>query len=278
MKLETKFILLALPLAICFGIFYVFPFAYSFYYAVVDSAFSHDFVGLRNFASILANEYYQLALHNTFAFVLTGTPILVSVSLLLSTSLYGMRGDCSLIRCLFILPMLLPTASVVPFIKQVFTSTNSDVLSFLQQAYIPESLIITLPVYFLYIWKNAGLNILLFISTYTAIPYEIYEAAAIDGAGRMIRFTCITLPLIRPTLFYVILLSIVQALRIFKEAYLLYGAYPHRTIYMVQHYMNNHFYKLNYQLLTAGAIFFATIVYIIIAIAYRIERKVDILL
>lgn len=252
---------IGIPFILAFILFYIVPFALSFYYSAIESAFSKRFVGLQNYASVIGNKYFRLALMNTFEFVLTGVPVLTVLSLALSVMLHSLGGRYPLIRGAFILPMLLPTASVVPIFRLLFADG-----------------FIRLPVYLLYYWKNAGFGIILLMAAQMMIPGDIYEAAALDGARGFRRFFSITLPLIAPTLFFTSVLAIVQALRIFKEVYLLYGAYPDPSIYLVQHYMNNHFFKLNYQNLTAGAIMFALIVYAIVAAFYRFERRIDVAL
>ena len=277
MRLNRRVLLLSIPFYAAFMLFYVLPFFYSFYYSVIESAFSHRFVWLDNYISVLTNKYYRLALRNTFEFTLIGMPILVFLALFLSIILHALGGRHAFIRGAFILPMLLPTASVVPIFRQFFVNQNSGVYQTLIGLHILDGQIVRLPVYLLYIWKNAGFSIVLLIAALMMIPGDIYEAAALDGARGLRRFFRITLPLIAPTLFFVTVFAVVQSLRIFKEAYLLYGAYPDPSIYLVQHYMNNHFYKLNYQNLTTGAILFALIVYVVVAVGYRFERGMDVM-
>ena len=276
MKLNGRMLMLSIPFLAGFLLFYILPFFYSVYYSVIESAFVHRFVGLSNFREVLSNKYYRLALKNTFMFTLIGVPLLVFLALLLSLALYSIKGRIGLLRALFILPMLLPTASVIPIFRYLFVNQNSGAYLAASALGLSSEQIIALPIYLLYLWKNVGFHIILLTTALEMVPHDLYEAAALDGAGGMRRLRSITLPLIMPTVFFVIVLSIIQSLRIFKEAYLLYGAYPDPSIYLVQHYMNNHFYKLNYQYLTAGAILFAGIVYLLVAFGYRFERKLDV--
>ena len=94
-----------------------------------------------------------------------------------------------------------------------------------------------------------------------------------DGASRVRQFFAITIPQLLPTLFFCVVLAVVYALRIFKEAFLLYGAYPTDEIYLVQHYLNNYFAKLNYPELTAGSMLFSAILFAAILLALRLERR-----
>ena len=83
----------------------------------------------------------------------------------------------------------------------------------------------------------------------------------------------ITLPNIAPTLFFTFVLSIVNSLKIFRESFLLYTNYPDESVYMLQNYLNNHFQKLNYQNISTAAIFFAVIVYTVVAVVFVAEKK-----
>src|SRR5690606_13663667 len=104
-----------------------------------------------------------------------------------------------------------------------------------------------------YVWKNCGYNMVLFLAGLGNIPKEYYEAAYIDGAGP---FTClikITLPYMVPTSFFVLIISIINSFKVFREVYLLAGKYPYQDIYLLQHFMNNNFFNLSYQKLTTAA-------------------------
>lgn len=105
-----------------------------------------------------------------------------------------------------------------------------------------------------YIWKNLGYDMILWLAGLGAIPEEQYEAARVQGAGAWACFRYITLPQLKETLFVTALLSFVNAFRVFREAYLLAGEYPHESIYMLQHLFNNWFVNLDIQKMTAAAV------------------------
>jgi multiple sugar transport system permease protein len=104
----------------------------------------------------------------------------------------------------------------------------------------------------IFIWKNLGFNMVLFMAGLSNIPKEYYESAAIDGAGSWATLKRITIPCLLPTFVIVLLMSIINSFRVFREIYLLMGAYPHNSVYMLQHFMNNNFFSLNYQRLTTA--------------------------
>ena len=103
---------------------------------------------------------------------------------------------------------------------------------------------------------------------------EVYEAAAVDGASGFRLHFNITLPQISPSLFFVVVLTFLNSLKIFKESYLYYNTnYPPDVAYMIQNYMNNHFYKLNYQNLSCAVVILTAVMSLLVYLIYRVEAK-----
>jgi multiple sugar transport system permease protein len=124
-----------------------------------------------------------------------------------------------------------------------------------------------------YIWKNMGYNVILFLAGLQQIPKDYYETARIEGAGRLRQFRSVTLVYITSTMFFVVIMSIVNSFKVFRETYLIAGDYPHDSIYMIQHYMNNMFVSLDIQKLTAAAtLMFVSILLIVLAL-FAMERR-----
>jgi multiple sugar transport system permease protein len=126
----------------------------------------------------------------------------------------------------------------------------------------------------LYIWKNSGYNIILFLAALNAIPTAYYEAADLDGAGKFRQLFGITLPLIVPYLFFIVVISVINSFKSFREAFILFGSHPHQSIYMIQHFMNNNFQNLNYIRLSVGAILIFTVIFTLMLILFRIRTKI----
>lgn len=246
---------MALPLIALFLLFYIVPLAGSLRYSFTESAFSARFVGLKNYIETISNRNFRLSVKNTAQLLVIGVPLLIGISLLLALLMQRAGERLEVLRCLLVLPMLLPSAAVA----DVFGKMG---------AYGAR-----LPVIMIYIWKNAGFLMILFLAAFSMIPREIYEAAALDGAGRARMFFSFTLPLIVPSLLFAVLLAMAYNLRLFREAYLLYGAYPAAEMYLTQHYMNNHFEKLNYQKLTTAASLFFAALFVVVGAGVRIAEK-----
>ncbi len=127
----------------------------------------------------------------------------------------------------------------------------------------------------LFLWKNLGYNMVLFLAALNAIPGEILESASLDGAGPVKRFFAIKLHYLSPTIFFVGIMSLINSFKIFREVYLLTGDYPFDNLYMLQHFMNNKFTQLDYSLLSSGAIVMCIAMIIIVGVLFYAESRFD---
>jgi multiple sugar transport system permease protein len=253
--IHRKASLLFLPIALGFLMFYVFPFFTTFYYAVINATVNTQFVGLENFYEVLSNKYYILALKNTFIFTLTAVPLLVFLAYVFSSFLlYILNTKTWFIRLAFFIPIVFPSASLVLFWKVFFSDY------------------ILLPVYLLFIWKNIGFHIILYLVNMTRIPGEYEEAAKLEGAGNLAYHYFVIFPLSLPMTFFVVVMSIVQSFRIFKDVFIVHGVYPNERLYFIQNYINNKFMKLSYPDLSAGTIVFVLLLIILFAIIFYIGK------
>ncbi len=169
------------------------------------------------------------------------------------------------------MPYILPTASIIFIWQSIFGTEQYEMLTQIDGL---TAFFEIFPLYLLFTWKNIGIDVILITSALMKIPQEVYEAAAVDSAHGWKQHLHITLPMISPSLFFVLVLTFVNSLKIFKESYLYYNTnYPPDVAYMVQNYMNNHFYKLNYQNLSCAVVIFTTVMAILIFLLYRAENK-----
>lgn len=113
---------------------------------------------------------------------------------------------------------------------------------------------------------------ILFMAALNNIPKELIEAAELDGATGRYIFFHIKLRYLSPTVLFVTILSIINSFKIFREIYLLTGDYPYDGLYMLQHFMNNMFKHLDYQRLSAAAVFLAIVIVILVALLFLIEN------
>lgn len=268
-KFCRKIFLLCIPGFAGFLVFYLLPFFKSLYYAFISDNFHRKFVGLGKYIEVIQNSFFRLALKNTMIFSTFGVIILLILSLLLTIALTKTAMKSSFIKNVFLLPMLLPTVSVITAWQTIF---DSDLYFSWMKGGNP--ILEALPMYVMFIWKYTGINVIILTSAFLGLPEEVLEAAELDGAGGFQRIRYICLPLLTPTLFFVGVLSVVNSMKIFKECFLFFETgYPPDAVYSVQFYMNNHFQKLNYQNLACASSIVAVLIGALIYVAYRIQNK-----
>ena len=222
-----------------------------------------NFVGLANYRSVLSNTAFRLAVTNTLRFTGVCVPLLLLLSLVLALALRtrALKGTrwAEWYRTTFLLHIAIPVASIALLWKVLFARTGliNSVLGtevdFMGTEGAFWVLIAT------YLWKNIGYDSILWSSGLDAISTELYEAAAVDGAGPWRQFTAITLPNLLPTLLVTGILSLLNTYKVFREAYLVAGAYPQDSIYLLQHLFNNWFLALDLPRLCAAAVLVAMV-------------------
>ena len=270
-RFKIKFVLLGLPALAGFFLLYLYPFIRTLWYSMIDNVFSKKFVLFDNYVQAFNHKYFKLAMKNTLIFSLIGVVLIVTLSLILSFGLMRLSRKFGFIRNLFIAPMILPTAGVIFAWHLAF---QNDWYIALTKDSVINDFWIMLPIYLLFMWKYVGLNIIIISAALAGVEPDIKEAAALEGAKGFRLHRHITLPLISPSIIFVVVLSFVNALKSFRESYLFFRTdYPPDAAYTVQYYMNNHFKKLNYQNLTAGSVIFTMFIIAILLILYIWENK-----
>ncbi len=259
------------------ALFFIVPFGVVVFYSIIDNPIQREFVGLQNFAALFKNPAFRQAAKNTLTFSAIAVPLAVVLSLILALVLECRIPLKSQLRTFFLSPLMVPVASVV-LIWQVLFHYNGALNAFLGlvgDARIDwfNSEYGKLPVILLYLWKNLGYNMILFMAALANIPRDLLEVATIEGASAAYRFFAIKLRYLSPTVLFVTIFSMINSFKVFREVYLLTGDYPYESLYMLQHYMNNMFERLDYQKLSAAAVVMAIALVIIIAVLFIVENR-----
>lgn len=262
-------------------LFFFAPLFMLFISSFLASPTNWEFVGIRNYERVLTNTAFKDASVNTLTFALISVPLAVILSLLIALLLNAGLPGKSLFRSFLLNPMMVPVASVV-LIWQVFFSYNGVVNGIAEQLFGSfqkidwlKSSYSQIVIMLLFLWKNLGYNMVLFLAALNSIPHEILESAEMDGAGSVKRFFAIKLHYLSPTIFFVGIMSLINSFKIFREVYLLTGDYPYANLYMLQHFMNNSFTQLDYSKLSAGAIVMCVVMIIIVGGLFFAESKFD---
>ena len=275
-RVKNRSALFLLPSVIGVALFFVLPFFVVIYYSLIDNPISGQFVFLDNFYNVLTNKAFQLAMLNTLRFSVIAVPLIIVLSLGLAFLLDKQIPGKSKIRAAFLSPMMVPVASVI-LIWQVLFDYNG-VLNELMQVFGGgkvdwlKSVYAQIVIVLLFIWKNLGYNMVLFMSALANIPREVVEVAELESATKWQIFWGLKLRYLFSSILFVTILSLINSFKIFREVYLLTGDYPYETLYLLQHYMNNMFRSLDYQKLSAAAILMSLVMIVLIGILFFAEN------
>ncbi len=125
-----------------------------------------------------------------------------------------------------------------------------------------------------YIWKNAGYDMLLWLAGLASIPESLYDAARVDGAGAWARLCYVTLPGLSGTFGLVVILSVVNSFRVYREAYLLAGSYPDMSIYMIPHLFSHWFLTLDVQNMCTGSMLLVSAALLFAAAVWAVRKLI----
>ena len=276
LRSENTIYLLLLPSLIGLGVFYTVPFGISVYYAVIDNAVSRHFVGLNNLTATWNNQAFRLAVRNTVIFMGSSIPLNMTLALGLALVFNPMRAAVKrVLQVFFLLPLVIPSGSVVFFWEAVI-----NINGMFNRVFFPHTPVDWLNssramvfIVFIFIWKNVGFNMILFQAGLDFIPKDYYEFAAIEGAGRIKQFRVVTLTYLGPTFLLVFTLSVVNSFKVFREIYLLTGTHPNSSIYLLQHFLNNQFFAMNYQRMASASFYIFSFIFVLVFILYKFQQK-----
>lgn len=262
-----------------FCLFYLVPFIVSFFYSIVDNPINGVFCGLQNYKELFENQYFLRGLKNTAMFMAISIPLNMALSLGVALIIHNMKRYPKFFSLIFLIPLAIPSATSA-FFWESFFGLHGTLNKFLSMFGIAgmdwfDSKYSMIVMVIIFIWKNIGYNMALFLSGLSSIPEQYYEYADVEGAGTWWKFRHITWVYLTPTTFLVLIMTFVNSFKVFKEIYLITGEYPPEGLYVLQHYMNNMFLSLNYSKL-ASAVYILTIVIVLfVACLFRTERKLS---
>ncbi|MFD3268557.1 carbohydrate ABC transporter permease [Paenibacillus dendritiformis] len=264
------------PSAVGFFLFYVIPFGQSILYSF-QSGPDREIWTFANYEALFRSASFLKAAGNTLRFTAMGVPLLIVASLGTALFLHSRVFFRKWLRTAFVLPLVVPVASIVQ-VWQIFFDWNGALNVVLERFgmsridWMRSDWAIAVVV-LIYIWKNIGYNVVLFLAGLQNIPDQYYEIANLEGAGRLRKLCSITLIYLLPSMFLVILMSILNSFKVFRETYLVAGDYPHDSIYMLQHYINNMFASLEVEKLSAAACLMALCILVLVFALHRVERS-----
>lgn len=269
---------LTLPLLLGCLVFYAAPFVMVLRNSVYSGVgYSERFAALDNYASMLQNGVFRLAFGNTMKFLIICLPLVILLSYAIALMLKNQAKKHQSLKSVLLLPYIMPVVGAVVLVELLFAQTGLvnetlytlglPVKDWLNSRYAFWVAVL------LYLWKNTGYSAILLLSGLITISDDHYAAAMLDGATPLQQLRYITIPQMWYSVFFAAVFSLINAFKSFREILLIGGVHPHSSIYMLQHFINNAFEKLNYPKLAVASVLLLAVLVIFFAIAYSWVMK-----
>ena len=274
----------AAPFVILFLVFLAFPILASFVLSFTSfglrdlaNPVGATFVGLNNYADLLGDAKFWASLANTLYFVVVGVPLTLVCGLLIANALNrGIRRFQTVFRVGYYLPVITSIVAIavvwrfllnpdVGLINMLLSRIGIQGPPWLADPALAMPSIIAMAV-----WRNLGFAMIVFLAGLQAIPKTLYEAAAIDGAGRWQSFRFVTLPGLRPTILFMTVITTIGYLQLFEEPFVMTGGGPLDKTLSVTMYMYQQGFTFFHQGYASAV---AYVLFVIVAIVAFLQFK-----
>lgn len=240
------------------------------------------FVGLDNYKRLLADEQVWDAVRNTLLYTCLVVPITIIIALLLAVVLNGkIKGKC-IYRTIYFIPMVAAPAAVTMVWKWLYNNQYGLINHILKSMglegvnWIDNPKVAMISIVIIGIWSTVGYSMVLLLAGLQEIPRDYYEASEIDGANAVKQFFSITVPLISPTLFFVLVTSIITAMQVFDVIYMMIDVTSpsyNSTVSLVYLFYNNSFKYSDKGYGSAIVMLLLLIIMIITVIQTKLQKK-----
>ncbi len=253
-RIELSPYLMISPALILMAIFTLYPYGYAIWSSlqVLSPILPPSFAGLKNYESVITSTYFFNALGNTLVFTGISVPIIVILGVLVAALLNQRFLGDFVLKAAVLLPWAIPAAITGVIWKGVFSDSWGVLNAVLYTlGLIPDYVewlttrhLATTAVIVAHIWMQFPMAAVFALAAMQAIPEELYEAAAIDGAGALQRFFSITLPNIKVMLIVVCLFEILMSLNTFDLTYGMTGGGPGTSTMFISYFIWAEFFKM----------------------------------
>ena len=275
----TGIAFIALPL-ISLILFMYYPIIRSFMISAFDWNLLSDpkFIGLDNYKTLMHDEVFKTSLLNTCKWVIIYVPMSVITSFLLALLLVQKLKGAGFFRTLYYLPVVAPIVVVALLFVWIY-NTDYGILNFILKklfnmepiGWLTDSRYSLFAIAVMSVWKWAGYNMLIFLAALQGIDDGIYEAAAIDGVTPMSKLFKIKIPLVMPSIYFVMLTAVIDAFQMFTEIFIMTKGGPGYSTYTVSYYLWScafEYSKMGY------ACAMAAVMFVIILVVTLVQNKV----
>jgi multiple sugar transport system permease protein len=277
----TAFPFLA-PTAIGVVVIVLYPLIASFYYSLTRWNMLSDpvWIGLKNYIDLLKNPVFWKVLSNTLYYLVLYVPFAVVIPLVLAFLVNQKLKLSALYRSIFFLPVITSTVAIA-MVWICLYNYQFGMINFLLGKlriagpnWIGDPAWAMVSVVVMSVWKTAGYNMVIYLGGLQGIPSEYYEAASIDGASTYKTFFHITIPLITPSTFFVLIISLINSFQVFEATYILTKGGPvNATLTMALQIYRTAFEYLNMGTASAYAWILLLLTLIVTLIQFMIQKR-----
>lgn len=239
------------------------------------------FVGLANFGRVATDPDFRVVLGNTLYFVAGTVPLSMALALAVALALNTKLRGLAILRSVYFLPVITPTV-VIALVWRWFYNPDFGILNDILRAvgvrsppnWLSDFRWAMPSIILMSVWKSLGYNMIVFLAGLQAIPAELYEAASIDGAGRWAKFRHVTLPMLTPTTFFVLITSVIGSFQVFDQVVVLTEGGPAGTTRSIVYYLWQQafaFLRMGYGAAIAWALF--GIIFLVTALQWGLQRR-----
>ncbi|WP_019146860.1 carbohydrate ABC transporter permease [Timonella senegalensis] len=272
---------IAVPV-IGFLVFTLYPLGFSIYTSLTswNGIGPMNFVGIDNYIKLINDPYFHKAMWNTL-YLMIGIPIGLVISLLLALAMNRKMRGTTVFRTIYYIPVVSSLAAIAimwqwayngdfGLVNQVLDLVGIDGPNWLQNTATVKPAIIIMSV-----WKGVGYSMLLYLAAIQSVPASLYEAASLDGANAFQKFKAITLPMVRPVTFFLVVTNIIGGAQVFIEVNIMTptGGPEFSSATIVWYIWQKAFDNLQMGYATAMSIVLGLLVFIVTAIQFRVNSK-----
>jgi multiple sugar transport system permease protein len=278
----------ALPFVIIFVVFMAGPIAASLVLSFTDfglrdlrNPLGTNFIGLDNYVELLGDPTFRIALLNTAYFVVVGVPLTLVLGLAVALALdRGIRRFRTIFRVGYYLPVVTSIVAVAVVWRFVLNpdygllNMTLGAIGLEGKDWLGDPVLAMPSLIVMAAWRNLGFAMVLFLAGLQTIPLQLYEAASIDGAGRWAAFRSVTLPLLRPTLLFAVVITTIGYLQVFEEPFVMTDGGPLDRTLSVSMFMYEEgfeFFHQGYAAAIAWVLFL--LVAIVAVVQFRLLRS-----
>ncbi|MGG6313650.1 carbohydrate ABC transporter permease [Paenibacillus macerans] len=276
--------LFILPAFVLFAVFIFIPLVYGLGMSFTDYGgfnLKANFVGTDNYAKLFQDDYFLISLKNNIIYTLVFVPLTVLLALLSAVALNGIRHLRKYLRMAFYFPQITSMVSIAIVWGLLFNPMSGPINTVLKGIGIanpPEWLMSShwalLAIILVAVWKSFGYYMIILLAGIQGIPEHLYESAKLDGANKFQQFLYITLPSLSPTLFMVLVLTIINSFQVFDLVSVMTDGGPGRSTNVLvfriyqEAFIN---YRMGYAAAMSAVLFL--VIMVISLIQFRMEKK-----